>query len=1072
MGASDSRDDRPRSLTTTDVSSRNARVYQRRSSVNTPAAMVFGPFRLDLRAGLLLHGREPIPLRPKTWSVLRYLAERPGVLVTKQELLDAVWADAVVTESVLGKSIWELRVALGDNSRTAHLIQTVQRRGFRFIAPVSEELPHESPSGRTWHSATATGGDSETRDDALAAPFVGRTEELRRLAGLLVQARAGRRQVAFITGPAGIGKTALVEAFLAAPEVRAQAGALWVARGFCVEQVGPREPYMPVLEALGRLTRQPDTGRLSELLRRVAPTWLAQTPWLIGEEDTARSLERSLQFVRPERMLREFTILMEELTAERPLVLVLEDLHWSDPSTVDLLSVLGEPNETARLLVICTYRSAEAVVHEHPVLHATRTLEAHHRCVVLALSDLTVEGVQDYLQARFRGSDFPPGLASRIHQNTDGNPLFMVGAVDSLVSRGHILNTGPGWALPVPLEMINLDMPDSARLLIESQLDDVSPADGALLQAASCAGEDFSPLVVAAAVGQDVADTETRCEGLARARRFLRAAGHIEWPDHRVSPRYAFTHELYRQAVYRQVTEAQCMRLHQRIGQALEAAYGARRMEVAPRLAVHFERGRDDARAITYLTAAAAGARKRFANRETIGYLEAALAIIARAPDDGAHRRRELELRLALGPALSDTQGWASERVLRNYERASELCANTGSPPQHLKILYARWYAHGARGERNEMVATAHELQDLARRRGTPEDRVLADSVMVRTMVWDGRFVDADRYMQRHLARRTGRRIAADPNAYGPDPLLAATAQHAKALWFLGHPARAQTSAEAALRRARESGHLFTLASVLHHTARIHLLCRDTARGADLAAEAASLSAEHGFALWHAVASLLSGWALVQEGRASEGSGIIERAYSAIEATGTARFYSTFAHACLAEGRMRAGFSADALAAADAGLALSRNTLDRSYEPELWRLKGEILLLGDTPQSGRHKSRSRDASPHGSGAAADGRGSLTRSPAEAEKCFQHALRLARASRAKSLELRAATSLARAWQSSGRTADAHRLLGGICRWFGAGTEGPDLAEARTLLGQLRHLEVARRDAKPSRPSERR
>src|SRR5215831_15400163 len=678
--------------------------------------IAFGPFRMDLRAGLLLRGREPIPLRAKTWSVLRYLAERPGALVTKQELLDAIWADAVVNEVVLSRSIWELRVALGDSSRASHLIQTVQGRGFRFIAPVnaapaaSASGARESPSGQQWDLATAT-GDSSSRDEAPAVPFVGRDEEVRRLAGLLAQARAGRRQVAFIIGPAGIGKTALVEAFLTSPEVRARAGAVSVARGFCVEQLGPREPYMPVLEALGRLTHRPDGGRLGELLRRVAPTWLAQTPWLIGGEETARSLERSLQFVRPERMLREFTILMEELTAERPLVLVLEDLHWSDPSTVDLLSVLGEPNETARLLVICTYRSAEAVVHEHPVLHAARTLEAHHRCVVLALSDLTVEGVQDYLQARFRGSDFPPGLASRIHQNTDGNPLFMVGAVDSLVSRGHILHTGPGWALPVPLEMINLDMPDSARLLIESQLDDVSPADGALLQAASCAGEDFSPLVVAAALGQDVADTETRCEGLARARRFLRAEGHIEWPDHRVSPRYAFTHELYRQAVYRQVTEAQCMRLHQRIGQALEAAYGARRMEVAPRLAINFERGSDDARAVTYLAAAAAGARKRFANRETIGYLEAALAIVALGPEDDARRRRELELRLALGVLLNESHGFASEQVRRNYERASELCARVGAPAQRLNVLYARWYVHATRAERTETLAIAAELR-------------------------------------------------------------------------------------------------------------------------------------------------------------------------------------------------------------------------------------------------------------------------------------------------------------------------------------------------------------------------
>src|SRR5262245_34981486 len=1046
-----------------------------RSSVRTDA-IVFGAFRMDLRAGLLLRDRDPIPLRPKTWSVLRYLAERPGVLVTKQELLDAVWADAVVTEAVLSRSIWELRVALGDSSRTSHLLQTVQRRGFRFIASVhaapaaSPSGAHESPSGKQWEFATATRG-SMSRDDAPAVPFVGRTEELGRLADRLTHARAGRRQVAFLTGPAGLGKTALAEAFLTSPEVRAPAAGVSVARGFCVEQLGPREPYMPVLEALGRLTRRPDAGRLGELLRRVAPTWLAQTPWLLGEEETARSLERSLQFVRPERMLREFAILMEELTADGPLVLVLEDLHWSDPSTVDLLSVLGEREEAARLLVIGTYRSAEAAVHEHPVLHAARTLQGRRRCVELALSDLTVAGVQDYLQARFPGSHFPPGLAPRLHQGTDGNPLFVVGAVDALVSRGHILDTGVGWALPVPVETINLDMPDNVRLLIESQLDGVSPTDRAVLQAASCAGEDFSPLVVAAAVGQDVADTETRCDGLARARRFLRAAGHIEWPDHRVSPRYAFTHELYRQVVYGQVTDAQCMRLHQRIGQALEAAYGARRMEVAPRLAIHFERGRDDERAVTYLAAAAAGARKRFANRETIGYLDAALAITARGADDGVRRRQELDLRLVLGPALSDTQGWAAEQVLRNYERASELCADVGSPPQLMEILYARWYAHGARGERRDTVATAAALKDLARRRGTVEDRLLADSVMVRTMVWDGRFVDAHHYAQRYLARRAGRRVATGSIAYGPGPLPAATPRHAIALWFLGHPERAQTSAEAALRRARESGHPVTLVALVNQTARIHLLCRDTGRGGELAAESASLSAEHGFAVWHAVASLLSGWALVQEGRASEGNGIIERAFSAIEATGT-RFYSTFAHACLAEGRMGAGLFAEALAAADAGLALSRNTIDRSHEPELWRLKGEVLLRGDIPQAGGQARRSREASPHRAGDAADGRELGTPFKAEAETCFQHALRLTRASRAKSLELRAATSLARTWHARGRAADAGRLLGGICRWFGAGAEGPDLAEARALLGQLRTPEVARHEAKPSRPSARR
>jgi predicted ATPase len=557
---------------------------------------------------------------------------------------------------------------------------------------------------------------------------------------------------------------------------------------------------MPVLEAIGRLARQSDAGRLSALLRRMAPTWLMQTPWLMTD-DEVHALERSLQFVRPEGMPREFAVLMEELTDERALVLVLEDLHWSDPSTVDLLSILAERDEPARLLVIGTYRPAEAVVHEHPVHHVARTLQARRRCFELALSDLTVSEVQDYLRVRFPGNEFPSALAPRIHQDTDGNPLFVVGVVDSLLSRGHILETPPGWALPAPLEVIDLAVPDNVRLLIETQLDGLGPADRSLLQAASCAGEDFSSLVVAAALGQDVADTEVRCDALARARRFLRPAGQLQWLDHRVSPRYAFGHELYRPVVYAQITESQCMRLHQRIGKALEAAYGARRFEVAPRLAVHFERGRDDARAVEYLTGAAAGARRRFANREAIGYLEVALRLATAEDGTSAARRRELELRLALGAALSDIHGFASEEVLRNYARASELCARAGTSAQRLEILYTRWYVHALRAERKETVAVAAELSRLARRRGSAAGPMRAGT--------GARRVAADRGAPAAIAaapRRAGvgrgaaRASGAAPLPGARDP-RASTARRAAAQRGLPGRARQQRTGTATPRR-------------------------------------------------------------------------------------------------------------------------------------------------------------------------------------------------------------------------------------------------------------------------------
>jgi len=993
----------------------------------------FAPFCLDPRSGQLLRGSESIPLRPKTWAVLHYLAERPGALVTKNELLDALWADTAVTESVLSKSIGELRTALGDSFKAPRLIETVQRRGFRFIAATQVSGPRSLVPGFTEN-------EPETSNQGRGTGcFVGRTKELQQLATLFAKARAGERQVVFITGPAGIGKTALVEAFLDSPTVREAAGPVWIARGLCVEQHGPREAYMPVIDALERLARRPDADRLAALLRRVAPTWLAQVPRLIGD-DEVHALQESLQAIRPERMLREFAALVEALATDVTLVLVLEDLHWSDASTVDLLSVLGERRESARLLLIGTYRPAEAVVHEHLLMSAVRTRHVRRQCVELPLSDLTAEGVQSYLQARFPGSDFPPALARLIHKHTDGNPLFMVAVVDRMLSRGDILDTAPGWALRAPPEKVDLGVPDDVGLLIENQLDDLSPADRALLQAASVAGDDFTALVVAAALGCEVADAEMRCEAFVHAQRFLRIAGHVEWPDRSVSRRYAFIHELYRQVAYSEIPEGHCMRLHQRIGQALEAAYGARQMDIAPQLAIHFERGRDDARALRYLGAAAARARQRFASREAIGYLEAALALVALLPEDDERRRQELELRLPLGAALSDIHGFASEQVRDNYERAYVLCAAVGTTAELFGILYARWYLHAIRGERAETTAIALKLHDLARPLGTAASRMVVDSVMVRTAVYEGRFVEANHLMQRLLARPRRRKPSGAPIAYGVDPLIAATGHWSIALWFLGDPERARTTASAAVTRARETGHFLTLAAALMQAAMVDLLCRKTAEGGDLAAQSVAVSAEHGFAFWHAMASVLGGWAMAQQGRALEGSAVIERALAAMQATGT-RFFSNYVYAFLAEACLRAGAIADGLAAANAGLAVTETTLDCGGAPELWRLKGELLLRVDSRESRVDRSRTAD------------RRLSTRNWEEAERCLQRALELSRTAKAKSLELRAATSLARVWQALGRAADARKLLGGVCKWFGTRAGTADLVEARALLDQL-------------------
>jgi DNA-binding winged helix-turn-helix (wHTH) protein/tetratricopeptide (TPR) repeat protein len=995
-----------------------------------PAALRFPPFHIDLKGGRLMHGARVIPLRAKTWSVLVYLVERPGALVTKDELLDTLWPGVAVTPDTLNKSISELRAALGDHARARRFIETVNRRGYRFIA-ATDGAPAPARS-----AAPAFGEEPNPGHRA----FVGREEELQLLAERFARAQTGERQIVFVTGPAGVGKTALIEAFLGSAAVSEPAAPVWIGRAGCFEHHGPGETYLSVLEALEQMARPPRVERLVKLMRRTAPMWLAQMPWLIGEADAA-ALRRSLQGVRAERMPRELARVIELLTEKLTLILVLEDLHWSDASTVDLLTLLAERRGPARLLMIGTYRPAEVAVREHVLGSAVRSLAARHRCVQLPLHDLNVADVRSYLTRRFPGSEFPPALADLIHAHTGGHPLFVVGVVDHMLSRGWILDTAPGWELSTPLEALELGVPDDVRLMIETELQRLAPADRDLLEAASVAGNEIAAAMLAAALGCEIGVAERRCETLARAQQFLQVAGRIQWPDGSVARRYAFTHELHRQVVYEEIPPARCAALHRRVGDALEAAHGERAAEIAPQLAMHFQRSGDPPRALRYLVAAGVRARERFGPREAIGYLERALGLLPLLPDRNEQRRWEIQVRLALGRALGDI-AFAAPAVRENYERVTELGADLGSAPELFEALYARWYLHAVRAERDQTLALAQELADLARRTGTTADGVTADSVLVRTAVYDGRFSDARRHMQSLLARWPEVHDAAAPVGYGADPVLAATTHSAVALWYLGDLEGARTAGRTALDRARKSGNPFVLSAIGTQAALLELLFRNGAEGGKFAAEVASLAAEQGFTSWTAIASAASGFASVQQGQPAAGVAQLTRALDAMRATGT-RFLTGYVHAFLAEGHLRAGTVDGGLEAADAGIAVTETTLDRGYAPELWRLRGELLLRVDTLNSRLS----------------------TQNFKEAERCLVRALEMSRAAEARSLELRAAISLARAWQARGRIDEARAVLRGICDWFGTSLATPDLVEARALLGEIAPQHASRRGTRP-------
>jgi hypothetical protein len=537
-------------------------------------------------------------------------------------------------------------------------------------------------------------------------------------------------------------------------------------------------------------------------------------------------------------------------------------------------------------------------------------------------------------------------------------------------------------------------------------------------------------------ISQDAA--EDLCETLARSQRFLTVAGTHQWPDGTQARRYAFTHELHRRVVYDETPEERRIRLHAAIGRALERAHGDRVYDIAPQLAAHFDHGHDKSRTLHYLTVAGIRARERFANREALQYLERALVLVETLDDPDERQRREIEVRLALGRPLGDLHGFAAEAVRENYERVSELCRVAGSAAQAFEALYGRWYVHALRAERTATLALADELATVAARLGTPGYAVLADATLVRTAYYDGRFADAVRHMASLRDNEARHPAATMPNAYGVDPVLAATTHCAGALWFLGDAEGARAMMRDAVAGARDTGNPLFLAGTLTPAAQLEVMIGNDDLAAQLAPEAEAVAASQGLSMWRAYAACWKAQARLRQGDPVGGGRGIEDALAVMGATQT-RLAVDLLQAFLAEGHLRAGARAQGLAAVDAGLQVVADGLLCNYEPELWRLKGELLLTA--PSSPGRSARFA-------------RGTVTQTARdadwpEAERSFLHAIERARAAEATSLELRAALSLGRAWHARGRSGDARALLAAICARFDPASTAPDLVAARAL-----------------------
>ena len=531
-------------------------------SLRAPGALRrrFGRFELDEVKACLLRDGKVVALPPTPFAVLCALVRQPGVLLTKNALLDEVWGHQFVSDSVLKTVISELRTLLEDDARQPRFIETVSRRGYRFIAAVNTS-PGSSPG------AARVAAIASHRTPS----FIGRKEELSRLRRAWDGACGGRCEVVWVAGEAGIGKTSLIEQFLGS-----LADDVVCARGQCVEHYGTGEPYLPVLEALAELCRFDSS--VPALLRAVAPTTLLQLPWLSSAEERD-ALRGEPPRVGLDRMMREMGEVLDRYTEGRPLLLVTEDLHWSDRSTIQLIDYIARRRGSARLMWLASFRPAEVIALDHPLNPMRHELRLHGLCEEVALDPFSEAEVAEYVAERLPSLAGDEAFVRALHERTDGVPLFMASLMGEVVARASS-------DADRPPQLADVAVPTNLTAIIDHYIAKLGIEQRALLSAAAVCGLEFRVSTVSHALDRDGVWVDQACEELARQQLWLRAPRRYEESDAPEQP-YSFRHAVFRQVLYERTAPLARAQLHRKVRAALEKERAAGVPVTAPEFAVH-----------------------------------------------------------------------------------------------------------------------------------------------------------------------------------------------------------------------------------------------------------------------------------------------------------------------------------------------------------------------------------------------------------------------------------------------------------------------------------------------------
>ncbi len=567
----------------------------------------FGPYLLDPLNQTLAKGARRIELSPKTFGVLHHLVENRGRLLRHEELLAAVWPNTFVQPEILKTHIRMLRRALGDDAGAPRFIETRARLGYRFIAEVMAEPPLPAAPPQRGRPA-----------------LTGREGTLARLEQALDGAREGARRALFVTGEAGIGKTALLDAF--AEHCSDQDLWLGLGRG---RPSGGAEPLQPLLDILGTWCRGGHGAVLRRLLALHAPSCREMIAAALGPAGAER---RRGSGGNVARAIREIADLLEAMAALRPLVLLLDDLHWMDEASLALLSALARRPGARRMLVIATARTEAATAPQTPLRALMLDLLVHRAAEEVPLAPLSLHDIALWLGRD--GAAPPEELVALLHQHSDGNPMLAGAILDHLSESGLVRRSArEGWRL-APIPHTEPRAAPRAGQMLDLLLDELAAEERDVMAAASVAGRMLCSWAIQVLLDWPATKAEDLCRSLCR-RGLLRETGQrTVLPDGSVSPRFVFVHPLFRDILHARQGAARRAHWHRMLGERVEANWGPRAPILAAELAYRFREGQDWQRAILYSRHAARSAL------ESAG-AEAALALLREAQDTCRHLSEE-----------------------------------------------------------------------------------------------------------------------------------------------------------------------------------------------------------------------------------------------------------------------------------------------------------------------------------------------------------------------------------------------------------------------------------------------